>query len=59
MNDIKLIVTDRDGTFLNSQYEVSPDFPDIYEEWKKEYSFRSGKRQTNARNYAVFCRNTG
>lgn len=35
MNDIKLIVTDMDGTFLNSQYEVSPDFPVIYEELKK------------------------
>ncbi|MPS71520.1 MAG: HAD family hydrolase [Chryseobacterium sp.] len=35
MNDIKLIVTDMDGTFLNSQYEVSPDFPAIYQELKK------------------------
>lgn len=35
MNDIKLIVTDMDGTFLNSQYEVSPDFPQIYQELKK------------------------
>lgn len=35
MNDIKLIVTDMDGIFLNSQYEVSPNFPDIYKEWKK------------------------
>lgn len=35
MNDIKLIVTDMDGTFLNSEYEVSPDFPKIYQELKK------------------------
>ena len=35
MKDIKLIVTDMDGTFLNSDYEVSPDFPAIYEELKK------------------------
>ncbi|MGV4413564.1 Cof-type HAD-IIB family hydrolase [Chryseobacterium sp. T1] len=35
MKDIRLIVTDMDGTFLNSQYEVSPDFPAIYEELKK------------------------
>lgn len=35
MKDIKLIVTDMDGTFLNSKYEVSPDFPQIYEELKK------------------------
>jgi len=35
MNDIKLIVTDMDGTFLNSNYEVSPDFPRIYQELKK------------------------
>lgn len=35
MKDIKLIVTDMDGTFLNSNYEVSPEFPEIYEELKK------------------------
>ena len=35
MKDIKLIVTDMDGTFLNSKYEVSPDFPEVYEELKK------------------------
>lgn len=35
MKDIKLIVTDMDGTFLNSKYEVSPEFPKIYEELKK------------------------
>lgn len=35
MKDIKLIVTDMDGTFLNSKYEVSPDFPKVYEELKK------------------------
>ncbi|PJJ67051.1 Cof-type HAD-IIB family hydrolase [Chryseobacterium geocarposphaerae] len=35
MKDIKLIVTDMDGTFLNSKYEVSPDFPAVYEELKK------------------------
>lgn len=35
MKDIRLIVTDMDGTFLNSQYEVSPNFPAIYEELKK------------------------
>ncbi|MFC5872993.1 hypothetical protein SAMN05443633_10897 [Chryseobacterium arachidis] len=35
MEDIKLIVTDMDGTFLNSLHEVSPEFPKIYEELKK------------------------
>lgn len=35
MNDIRLIVTDMDGTFLNSKHEVSPEFPEIYEELKK------------------------
>ncbi|KQT18191.1 sugar phosphatase [Chryseobacterium sp. Leaf404] len=35
MKDIKMIVTDMDGTFLNSKYEVSPEFPEIYEELKK------------------------
>ncbi|ANF49061.1 sugar phosphatase [Chryseobacterium glaciei] len=35
MKDIKLIVTDMDGTFLNSSHEVSPEFPEIYEELKK------------------------
>ncbi|MGI9652366.1 Cof-type HAD-IIB family hydrolase [Chryseobacterium sp. RLHN22] len=35
MKNIKLIVTDMDGTFLNSKYEVSPDFPEVYEELKK------------------------
>ena len=35
MTDIKLIVTDMDGTFLNSNYEVSPDFTEIYTELKR------------------------
>ena len=35
MNDIRLIVTDMDGTFLNSKHEVGPEFPKIYEELKK------------------------
>ncbi|KUJ52203.1 Cof-type HAD-IIB family hydrolase [Chryseobacterium sp. JAH] len=35
MNDIRLIVTDMDGTFLNSEHQVSPEFPEIYEELKK------------------------
>lgn len=35
MNDIKLIVTDMDGTFLNSKYEISPEFSEIYNELKK------------------------
>lgn len=35
MDDIKMIVTDMDGTFLNSLHEVSPEFPKIYEELKK------------------------
>lgn len=35
MKDIKLIVTDMDGTFLNSDHEVSPDFAAIYQELKK------------------------
>jgi len=34
MKEIKLIVTDMDGTFLNSNYEVSPDFPKVYQELK-------------------------
>lgn len=34
MKDIKLIVTDMDGTFLNSKYEMSPDFPKVYQELK-------------------------
>lgn len=36
MKDIRLIVTDMDGTFLNSKYEVSPDFPQLYQELKKK-----------------------
>nr|WP_262696776.1 HAD hydrolase family protein [Chryseobacterium sp. 3008163] len=39
MKDIKMIVTDMDGTFLNSKHEVSPEFPEIYEELKKEIFF--------------------
>lgn len=35
MTDIKLIVTDMDGTFLNSNYEISPEFPKVFEELKK------------------------
>ena len=35
MKEIKLIVTDMDGTFLNSNYEVSPDFPKVYEALKE------------------------
>ena len=35
MKDIKLIVTDMDGTFLNSKHEVGKDFPGIYQELKK------------------------
>lgn len=35
MKNIKLIVTDMDGTFLNSKYEISPEFPAVYEELKK------------------------
>ncbi len=35
MDDIRMIVTDMDGTFLNSLHEVSPEFPEIYEELKK------------------------
>lgn len=30
-----MIVTDMDGTFLNSLHEVSPEFPEIYNELKK------------------------
>ncbi|MDR6513446.1 Cof-type HAD-IIB family hydrolase [Chryseobacterium camelliae] len=36
MKDIRLIVTDMDGTFLNSNYEISPEFPAIYSELKKK-----------------------
>ena len=32
MNDIKLVVTDMDGTFLNSNHEISPEFDRIYNE---------------------------
>jgi len=35
MKDIKLIVTDMDGTFLNSDHEMSPDFAAMYQELKK------------------------
>ncbi|WP_434981350.1 HAD family hydrolase [Daejeonia sp. YH14] len=35
MKNIKLIVTDMDGTFLNSYYQMSPEFPQIYQELKK------------------------
>ena len=35
MKDIRMIVTDMDGTFLNSQHQMSPDFPMVYEELKK------------------------
>ncbi len=35
MKDIKLIVTDMDGTFLNSDHEMSPDFAQMYQELKK------------------------
>ena len=35
MDDIRMIVTDMDGTFLNSEHEVSPEFPEVYEELKK------------------------
>lgn len=35
MKDIKLIVTDMDGTFLNSDHEMSPDFSEMYQELKK------------------------
>ena len=35
MDDIRMIVTDMDGTFLNSEHKVGPDFPEIYEELKK------------------------
>ena len=35
MKNIKLIVTDMDGTFLNSKHEMSPEFPEIYDELKK------------------------
>lgn len=34
VNNIKLIVSDMDGTFLNSNYEISPEFPDVYKELK-------------------------
>ena len=34
MTDIKLIVTDMDGTFLNSNYEVSPEFTEIYKDFR-------------------------
>lgn len=35
MKDIKMIATDMDGTFLNDNYELSPDFFDVYNELKK------------------------
>ncbi|MEY8759035.1 Cof-type HAD-IIB family hydrolase [Chryseobacterium tongliaoense] len=35
MKHIKLIVTDMDGTFLNSNHEMSMEFPEIYKELKK------------------------
>lgn len=36
MEQIKLIVTDMDGTFLNSSHEMSPEFSEVYKELKKE-----------------------
>ncbi|SDI68011.1 hypothetical protein SAMN05421846_111158 [Chryseobacterium taeanense] len=35
MDNIRMIVTDMDGTFLNSEHQVSPDFPEVYAELKK------------------------
>ncbi|KAA2223146.1 Cof-type HAD-IIB family hydrolase [Chryseobacterium sediminis] len=35
MEHIKLIVTDMDGTFLNSSHQISPEFSDVYKELKK------------------------
>ncbi|WP_415327014.1 Cof-type HAD-IIB family hydrolase [Chryseobacterium sp. MMS23-Vi53] len=35
MENIKMIVTDMDGTFLNSHHEISPEFMGIYNELKR------------------------
>nr|WP_321413925.1 HAD family hydrolase [uncultured Allomuricauda sp.] len=36
LSQIKMVVTDMDGTLLNSKHEVSPRFFEIYEELKKK-----------------------
>lgn len=54
MDDIRMIVTDMDGTFLNSEHEVSPEFPEVYEELKKKYLICSGQWKTDARHYQIF-----
>lgn len=54
MNDIRMIVTDIDGTFLNSLHEVSPDFPEIYRELKKRdilFVPASGRQMTGITKY--------
>lgn len=35
LSDVKMVVTDMDGTLLNSRHEVSPRFFELYEELKK------------------------
>ena len=48
MEQIKLIVTDMDGTFLNSSHEMSPEFAEVYKELKKKYCICTRKRKTDA-----------
>ena len=36
LSQIKMVVTDMDGTLLNSKHEVSPRFFEIFEELKKK-----------------------
>ncbi|WPO81277.1 Cof-type HAD-IIB family hydrolase [Chryseobacterium sp. JJR-5R] len=54
MDDIRMIVTDMDGTFLNSKHQVSPDFPIVYEELKKRnilFVPASGRQMTGITKY--------
>lgn len=54
MNNIKIIATDMDGTFLNSQHEISPDFPAIFEELKKRnilFVPASGRQMSGIKQY--------
>lgn len=55
MNDIRMIVADMDGTFLNSKYEVT-NFPEIYQELKKRNIVLFQQVEDRCRNYKIFWR---
>ena len=47
---IKLIVTDMDGTFLNDQHEINPEFWDVFQELKERnitFAVASGRQYYN------------